>query len=163
MRTSLLVLSIVVATAGCNRPPKTEAGPPAPSGDAAANASAGGPTVASSVGKLAGAAKPGPGQAGEATSGNAPSGAPVGAAVRQGESCAEGGRCATGLTCVSYFGVAGPRGPRFATCEIPCRSRDDRCPSGQACFTIADGPGRVCRPIEGDPAPSPAPPRDPSM
>jgi hypothetical protein len=46
--------------------------------------------------------------------------------------------------CVSYFGVAGARGPQFKTCEIKC-SAEKQCPTGLACKTIADGPGQVCR------------------
>lgn len=54
--------------------------------------------------------------------------------------------CKPGYTCVEYFGVAGPRGPKFESCELPCdpiRARD--CPAGLQCITIADGPGSVCR------------------
>jgi hypothetical protein len=59
-----------------------------------------------------------------------------------------GGRtCAAGETCISYYGIAGPRGPQFHECGIRCRrgERDDGCPSGKRCVTIADGPGDVCR------------------
>jgi eight-cysteine-cluster-containing protein len=62
----------------------------------------------------------------------------------QGQTCAEGGRCHDGLTCVEYYGVAGKRGPKFSSCEIPC-GRGKTCPDGQECVTIADGPGQVCR------------------
>ncbi|MGM0577918.1 MAG: hypothetical protein ACQEXJ_19485 [Myxococcota bacterium] len=50
-----------------------------------------------------------------------------------------------GLLCVEYYGIAGPSGPTFASCEIPCVDNAD-CPTGQSCGTIADGPGDVCRP-----------------
>ncbi len=64
----------------------------------------------------------------------------------QGQSCASlADQCATGLSCVSYFGIAGGSGPEFKTCEIPCSMPGAMCPSGQACVTIADGPGRVCQ------------------
>jgi hypothetical protein len=66
----------------------------------------------------------------------------------QGSPCAEGGQCAAepaGLICVEYFGIAGPRGPKFTSCEIPCAAPATVCPSGQTCRTIADGPGAVCR------------------
>jgi hypothetical protein len=53
--------------------------------------------------------------------------------------------CASGTTCVSYFGIAGPNGPEFKTCETPCSSPTSSCPTGQSCVTIADGPGPVCR------------------
>ena len=61
----------------------------------------------------------------------------------QGEDCRATDVCAEGLTCVHYFGIAGPSGPEFATCEIPC-SNDHDCPTAQQCVTIADGPGTVC-------------------
>lgn len=64
----------------------------------------------------------------------------------QATPCPEGGHCAAGLKCVEYYGIAGARGPKFTSCEIPCPRPKDRCPAGQACTTIADGPGRVCRP-----------------
>ncbi|HSK00411.1 MAG TPA: hypothetical protein VK932_04185 [Kofleriaceae bacterium] len=63
---------------------------------------------------------------------------------QQGDPCAEG-RCAAGLACVEYYGIAGPRGPRFTSCEIRCGAGGS-CPAGQQCITIADGPGTVCRP-----------------
>jgi hypothetical protein len=70
---------------------------------------------------------------------------------QQGEPCPDR-VCAEGLTCVEYYGIAGPSGPLFTSCEIRC---DDmgRCPCGQACITIYDGPGQVCRPrlVDNDP------------
>ncbi|MBI4511990.1 MAG: hypothetical protein HY698_20330 [Deltaproteobacteria bacterium] len=63
----------------------------------------------------------------------------------QGMPC-PAGRCAEGLTCIMYHGIAGPKGPTFTSCEIPCPLKESMCPQGQGCFTIADGPGRVCRP-----------------
>lgn len=62
-----------------------------------------------------------------------------------GENCGPNDTCAQGLTCVSYYGIAGARGPEFKTCEIRC-SDDSACPRGTKCITIADGPGQVCRP-----------------
>jgi hypothetical protein len=78
--------------------------------------------------------------------------APPGSAERAGgtkapgieEPCGPGDRCAPGLTCVSYYGFAGPRGPQFKTCEIRCKD-DSVCPKGRTCVTVSDGPGRVCR------------------
>jgi hypothetical protein len=64
---------------------------------------------------------------------------------RQGTPCDAHGKCAKGLTCLKYYGIAGPRGPHFSSCEIPC-GPGGHCPAGQACTTIADGPGAVCRP-----------------
>lgn len=65
----------------------------------------------------------------------------------QGEECAVGDLCATGLDCVHYFGIAGPSGPEFTSCEIPCEV-DAECPADQECVMIADGPGDVCRPVK---------------
>ncbi len=65
--------------------------------------------------------------------------------VAQGQPC-EGKVCGDGLTCVSYYGIAGPQGPKFSSCEIPCADAKDACPTGQRCVTVADGPGQVCRP-----------------
>ncbi|MDC3958642.1 hypothetical protein [Polyangium jinanense] len=59
-----------------------------------------------------------------------------------------GGRtCGAGETCASYYGIAGPRGPMFHECVIRCRrgAPNDGCPSGRRCYTVADGPGDVCR------------------
>lgn len=69
-------------------------------------------------------------------------GEPGGAA--QGHPC-HNGKCAAGLNCVSYSGIAGPRGPSFTSCEIRCDLAGKTCPEGQQCVTIADGPGQVCR------------------
>jgi hypothetical protein len=67
---------------------------------------------------------------------------------KQGMKCTDTGQCAEGLTCVEYYGVAGPSGPKFTSCEIPCTAPEATCPAGQSCITIADGPGRVCRPAQ---------------
>jgi hypothetical protein len=67
-------------------------------------------------------------------------------APQQGEACGAGDACAAGLTCVHYYGIAGPSGPEFTSCEIPCSESGD-CPEDQACTFIADGPGNVCRPV----------------
>lgn len=65
--------------------------------------------------------------------------------AEQGGDCSGGHRCAEGLECVRYYGIAGARGPEFATCERRCAD-GGTCPLGQRCVTIADGPGEVCRP-----------------
>jgi hypothetical protein len=65
---------------------------------------------------------------------------------QQGEPCPDR-VCDRGLTCVAFYGFAGPAGGLFTSCEIPCGDKD-RCPGGQQCVTIADGPGEVCRPVE---------------
>lgn len=61
-----------------------------------------------------------------------------------GEKCGDGDACAPPTTCVKYYGIAGPRGPEFKSCEIKCDD-DSKCPDGRKCVTVADGPGRVCR------------------
>ena len=66
---------------------------------------------------------------------------------KQAEPCDENGKCAHGLTCVRYYGVAGARGPQMTSCEIRCGGKTKHhCPYGQTCTTVADGPGQVCRP-----------------
>jgi eight-cysteine-cluster-containing protein len=58
-----------------------------------------------------------------------------------------GERCKPGQECVTYLGIAGTHGPEFRSCEWRCRpgQRNDGCPDGTRCRTIADGPGSVCR------------------
>jgi eight-cysteine-cluster-containing protein len=56
--------------------------------------------------------------------------------------------CQPPTVCLEYFGVAGPSGPRFVSCEIPCDFTSKKaagCPAGMSCVTMADGPGAVCR------------------
>jgi hypothetical protein len=60
------------------------------------------------------------------------------------EPCGPSDHCAPGLTCIAYYGFAGPRGPQFKSCEIRCKD-DSVCPKGRTCVTVSDGPGRVCR------------------
>ncbi len=62
----------------------------------------------------------------------------------QGQKCGAADACAAGLECVKYYGIAGPAGGQFTSCEIKCSAKS-KCPSGQACTTMADGPGQVCR------------------
>jgi hypothetical protein len=64
---------------------------------------------------------------------------------KQSQPCDPGGKCDSGLECVKYYGILGPRGPQFTSCEIRC-SEGGKCPTEQSCRIIADGPGRVCRP-----------------
>ena len=59
------------------------------------------------------------------------------------------GACPTGsgLTPVSYYGVAGTAGPLSCNCEIPCSTNattSSACPTKMICITISDGPGDVC-------------------
>lgn len=74
----------------------------------------------------------------------APPADPSGTAPGISEKCGASDACAAGLTCVSYYGFAGARGPQFKTCEARCES-DKVCPGGRHCVTVSDGPGRVCR------------------
>jgi hypothetical protein len=55
--------------------------------------------------------------------------------------------CSEGEECISYYGIAGPRGPQFHECGIRCKqgAPNDGCADGKKCTTIADGPGPVCR------------------
>jgi hypothetical protein len=59
----------------------------------------------------------------------------------------DGQPCPAPKQCLSYLGVAGPAGPTFYACEIPCERGPDNdgCPDGMSCVVIADGPGEVCR------------------
>ena len=62
-----------------------------------------------------------------------------------GAPCDEAGACQPGASCVKYFGIAGPSGPEFSSCEITCADAKSTCPGGTKCVTVADGPGQVCR------------------
>ena len=62
----------------------------------------------------------------------------------RGQKCGENDSCPTGLECVKYYGIAGPKGPQFTSCETKCND-GKACPDGLKCTTIADGPGAVCR------------------
>ncbi len=62
-----------------------------------------------------------------------------------GAACGEDGTCAPGASCARYYGIAGPSGPEFSSCEIACADDKAACPDGSSCVTIADGPGPVCR------------------
>lgn len=57
--------------------------------------------------------------------------------------CTDDSDCDPGVQCVDYYGIAGPGGPLFQSCEIRC-TKDSDCPSGLVCGAIADGPGQVC-------------------
>ncbi len=73
-------------------------------------------------------------------------GTPSSGGSAQGQTC-DDGKCAAGLDCISYYGIAGGAGPKFTSCEIRCQvDGKPGCPSGQTCVTVADGPGSVCRP-----------------
>lgn len=69
--------------------------------------------------------------------------------TKLGAACGDDDGCEVG-SCAKYYGIAGPSGPEFSSCEIACDTKPG-CPDGTECATIADGPGAVCRPptIEG--------------
>jgi hypothetical protein len=66
--------------------------------------------------------------------------------VEEASTC-NGEPCESPRRCISYYGIAGPSGPLFHACEIPCELEVDNggCPDGMRCVTIADGPGNVCQ------------------
>jgi len=161
MKLRYLLISAVLLVACRKEPgvgPGSGSAPPLPpqeaavSIDAGAAPDAGGPVDAAMPAQdtpAQGSGGDGKGSGGGGKGSSGGKGAPGGSAPgdslpKQGEGCAEG-KCAAGLTCVEYYGIAGPRGPKFTSCEIPCVG-GGRCPGGQKCVTIADGPGQVCRP-----------------
>jgi hypothetical protein len=74
-----------------------------------------------------------------------PAGEPVAIdAARLHEKCGADDSCPPGLECITYYGIAGARGPQFKTCELRC-TKQTKCPDGTSCGVIADGPGQVCR------------------
>jgi hypothetical protein len=81
----------------------------------------------------------------EAPNGGGGAGSSSGGLPVQAEPCPDG-RCAAGLSCLKYYGFAGPRGGELTSCEIRCGG-GGACPGGQKCTTIADGPGQICRPV----------------
>lgn len=123
--TSLALASMIVACAGSRK-----------------GADAGGGTATNST-----STSPAPTLA-SSTTATSPAGnaAPNSNLPGQGAPCEAGNTCAPGLTCVVYYGIAGPAGPQFTSCEIKCSTTGKPpCPGGQNCVTIADGPGSVCR------------------
>jgi hypothetical protein len=61
-----------------------------------------------------------------------------------GQPCSDA--CVAPAKCEHFSGIAGPRGPQLSSCELRCADDGAACPDGTACVTVADGPGRVCRP-----------------
>ena len=108
--------------------------------DAGGGASNGGPsggpgTTAVASGSPSGAPSPGPNATAQAPSRGG-----------EGEPCGEL-TCPPGKTCITFYGIAGPAGPKFHACEVKCTpGGKPACPPGQSCTIIADGPGQVCRP-----------------
>ncbi len=92
-----------------------------------------------------GAAASGGGAAASGGGGAAASGGGLVSAL--GQPCGAGDACPSGATCKTYYGFAGPSGPAFKSCEVPCGAAASGavCPAGTACVTVADGPGAVCR------------------
>jgi hypothetical protein len=137
-----------------NRPPEpTSTVPPVAPATPVEQSGTGGAAPATGT-KPTGAKPPG---AGAPPTGNpAPTGRPIeppptgatttGSAADPGieQPCGPGDHCAPGLTCIAYYGFAGPRGPQFKSCEVRCKD-DSGCPTGRTCVTVSDGPGRVCR------------------
>jgi len=132
-----------------NHPPEPTSASPAGTGETAPSApTATGSTTtgsgekvgnarAGSSGKSAGGSTGSSGKGGAGTAGS-------GSGPGIEEPCGPDDTCAPGLTCIAYYGFAGPRGPQFKTCEIRCKD-DSVCPKGRSCATVSDGPGRVCR------------------
>jgi len=140
----LSALALLALLAGCKCPPpenpepapaaETDTEPPPAAAEPAATAEPAAEPAAAEP-----AAEPAPTEPPAATE----------ALPAQGQPCTEDRRCADGLSCISYYGVAGRAGPEFHSCEIQCGEAAGPCPDGQSCTTIADGPGQVCRPAPG--------------
>jgi hypothetical protein len=117
-----------------NRPPEpTSAAPPVVRATPVEQSGTGGAAATTGAGRPI---EPPP--TGDASS----SGSGAGPGIEQ--PCGPGDHCAAGLTCIAYYGFAGPRGPQFKSFEIRCKD-DSGCPKGRTCVTVSDGPGRVCR------------------
>jgi hypothetical protein len=135
MRKTLVALVFAAAcSGGSSQAPPPNPGTPGPL-----------PPMGSATGSAAGSStEPGSGTGSSATTPDS------GSATGQGgggpglhEKCGPNDSCGVG-ECVTYFGIAGPRGPQFKTCEIKCDATT-KCPAGTSCGVIADGPGQVCR------------------
>jgi hypothetical protein len=129
------LIPILLLAVACSCPSKpatstTPDPPPATQGSGSAAGSAGS------------AVEPSPNWPGSGSATGSAASAQTGPGI--GENCGANDACAPGLTCVSYYGIAGARGPQFKSCEIRCE-RGGGCPDGLQCITIADGPGQVCR------------------
>lgn len=139
MRWSILV-SLLCLTAACGSNP-----PPTQTPD-----SSGGAVVPiGSASASAGPVEPGtPPDNGQAAGGKGSGTDPTNGTSNAATDCG-GKACGAGEECISYYGIAGPRGPQFHDCGIRCRRGggvpNDGCPNGTKCVTIADGPGDVCK------------------
>ena len=121
------ILAALLLVAACTKEPQTQVGPNSP-GTTTGSAMEPG-TAGSGTGTTTGT---GTGHTPTATDG-----------PKLGEPCAAGDVCGEG-SCVKYYGIAGPRGPEFKSCELRCDAQS-RCDGGRQCVTVADGPGQVCR------------------
>ncbi len=86
---------------------------------------------------------PGPGPGPGPDPGRGSAAEPPSDGPKLGQPCGAGRTCGEGA-CVTYYGIAGPRGGEFTSCEIKCDAQGG-CANGRQCVTIADGPGSVCR------------------
>jgi len=126
------MLAALLLIAACSKEPQSKIEPTGP-----------GSTTGSAAMEPGSGATGGTGSG--ATAGPAGSGTKPAAAdgPKIGEPCAADDACGEGA-CVTYYGIAGPRGPAFKSCEIRCDAQT-RCEGARRCVTIADGPGQVCR------------------
>jgi hypothetical protein len=138
LRSTMMVLALAAMSCACPEKKTTTPDQALPSGPATPPGDPGQVTVPANPDAPPGPGGPG-GPGGPAES---PPGIPLPAAA--GLPCDDKG-CAPPYTCVKYYGIAGPRGPEFRSCEIPCPTAQSECPKGTKCTTIADGPGAVCR------------------
>jgi len=107
-------------------------------------ASSGGSGGTVSMGGHSAAGTPGNGEGGYAQGGVGGESGTVEPDLTQLHANCDGGTCPTGLTAMEYYGFAGPSGPLFCSCEIPCEEDPNVCPATTTCAVISDGPGAVC-------------------
>jgi hypothetical protein len=124
------MLTALLLVAACTKEPQTKMDPSGP-----------GPTPGSGA-----VVEPGSGATGGSGSTAQPGTTPTPTAPggpKLGEPCGNADSCGEGA-CVTYYGIAGPRGPAFKSCEVKCDPQRP-CEGGRRCVTVADGPGQVCR------------------
>jgi len=104
----LLALGLVAALAACSCPPPQAPATPAPGPETAPPA---GPDTT----------PPGDQPTGDQPTGDQPTGDQPGPGLPlMGQPCDPAAGCSLGLTCVSYYGIAGKSGPELHSCEFPC-------------------------------------------
>lgn len=129
-------LAALLLVAACTKEPQAPVGPPAgPAPDPSAGTGAPAPAPAPTP-------MPGPAPA-PSTPPTPTTPAPSQPGAKLGEPCGPGDACGEG-SCVTYYGIAGARGPAFKSCELRCDPQR-HCEGGRRCITVADGPGQVCR------------------